>query len=239
MTGKFKPSDLVVSVTESNRKIKPEIENQIETVWQNMQKMAEEKGKICYNGISYRLNSLELKEDKVILDFGTFEYKVRDGLIAIPEYFDLPEEYWRKGCFTNASVKTSDEKYLMVELSGKSMNRFTVDLIGGIMDTTIGMSTGQDIFASLYNELQEEAGINQEDIKESYLQTIYIAQRTNIGFYFELTLRVPSNDLLERFKKNNDPDIKSICVYEREEYLETLKKHTGLDKQLTATLLQI
>ena len=239
VSGKFKPNDLQVSISESNRKIDPIIEGKIEAVWEVKKKKADAEGKVCYNGISYRLNSIQEKDGKIFLDFGTFEYKVRDGLIAIPEYFNLPEEYWRKGCFSCASIRTSDDRYLMVELSGKSMNYNKVDLIGGVMETNIGMTTGDDIFTSFYNELEEEAGIKEDDIKESHLHTIYLASGTNVAFYFEITLNVSSEELLERFKKNKDADIKSICVLTKEEYINVLKNHSSLNKQFTAKILKI
>ena len=239
VSGKFNPKDLEVSLNDSTRKIDPNVESKIEEAWLNMKKKADESGKICYNGISYRLNSLYQNGDKLVLDFGTLEYKIRDGLIAIPEYFELPEEYYRKGCFTCASVKTSDDKYLMVELSGKSMNYSNIDLIGGVMETNVGMKNGDDIFESLYNELEEEAGINKGDIKESYLQTIYLAQGTNVALYFEITLNILSLEILERFKNNKDADIKSLCVFTRKEYLDALKNHKSLNKQLTSKILSI
>src|SRR5689334_21873928 len=95
--GKFKPEDIIVSVSESTRKIDPAIEGQLEAIWNAKIKKAEENGQICYNGISYRLNSIKEDAGKILINFGTLEYKVRDGLIAIPEYSNLPEEYYRKG----------------------------------------------------------------------------------------------------------------------------------------------
>ena len=209
--GKFRPADLVVSVSPSTRKIDSQIENQLDGIWEEKLKKAQEKGQNCYNGLSYRLNSIE-QQDKVILDFGILEYKVRDGLIAIPEYFNLPEEYYRKGCFTCSSIRTSDDKYLMAELSGKSMNPNKVDLIGGVMETNIPMTLGDDIFESLYAELFEEAGIEKSDISDCYLQTIYLAQGTNIAFYFETILNIDSTELLERFKKTK-MQILSLFAY--------------------------
>lgn len=88
VSGKFAPEDLLVSVGESNRKIDPAIEGQLENLWQAKKKQADKDGKNCYNGVSYRLNALEERKGKVAVDFGTFEYKVRDGLIAIPEYLE-------------------------------------------------------------------------------------------------------------------------------------------------------
>ena len=239
LTGKFEPRDLIVSISQSTRKIDPTIERQLESIWEERIKRAKENGQNCYNGNSYRLNSIQERDGKVMLDFGIIEYKIRDGLIAIPEYYNLPQEYWRKGCFSSASIKTSDDRYLMAELSGKSMNPNKVDLIGGVMETNIGMKTGDDIFQSLYNELEEEAGIEKKDIQESYLQTVYLASGTNVGLYFEIVLHVSSEELLERFKDNKDADIKSIRVYTRDEYLHELENHSSLNKQLTAKLLKI
>jgi hypothetical protein len=237
--GKFKPQDLIISVSESTRKIDPTIEAKLEPIWIAMLKRAEEKGQTCYNGISYRLNSIQETEDKILIDFGTIEYKVRDGLIAIPEYFDLPEEYFRKGCFSSASIRTSDNRYLMVELTGKSMNQNNIDMIGGIMETNVDMKTGADIFKSLYVELEEEAGITEADIQEAYLQTVYVEYRTNVAFYFEVILNIPSTEILKRFESNKDTDIKSLAVFTREEYITALQNHKSINKHLTAKLLKI
>ena len=238
-TGKYKPSDLQIVVSESTRKIQPQVENKLEAIWQAKVKKAEEKGQVCYNGISYRLNSLKEEGGQLILNLGTLEYKVRDSLTAIPEYFDLSEEYFRKGCFTSASIKTSDNLYLMAELTGKSMNPNSIDLIGGIMETDIDMEIGNDVFKSLYKELEEEAGITQKDINECYLQTIYLEYKTNVAFYFEVILNVTAEELVERFKNNKDGDIKSLRVFTREEYINVLNHHPRINKQFTAKLLQI
>lgn len=235
--GKLLPEDFVVSVNESTRKIDPSIEGQLDALWEAKKKKADENGQNCYNGISYRLNSIQERDGKVVVDFGTFEYKVRDGLIAIPEYFDLPEEYYRKGCFSTATVKTSDGLYLMAELSGKSMNENTVDLIGGIMETNIAFHSGKDIFRSFYDELEEEAGVKEGDIQECHLKAVYLEARTNVAFYFEVILNVSSDDLLKRFKENKDEDIHALCFYTQEKYLDALKHHRSPNKQFIAEKL--
>lgn len=239
MSGKYSPDDLWVSLSESTRKTHPDIEIKLEAIWEAKKKRAEENGQVCYNGISYRLNSVQEKDGKVILDLGTFEYKVRDGLIAIPEYFELPEAYHRKGCFSTSSVKTSDGLYIMVELSGKSMNENIIELIGGIMETNIQMTSGRDVFQSFYDELEEEAGVKEKDINESYLKAIYLEARTNVGFYFEVLLNVSSKDLKERFKENQDVDIQALRLFTRTEYIDILKNHRSSNKHFIATILSI
>ncbi len=238
-SGEFSPDDISISISPSNRIIDKKIEDEIEKVWTRMMMRAKEKGLNLYNGISYRLNSLEQKGNILKIDLSTFEYKIRDGLIAIPEYFNLPEEYWRKGCFTAATVKTSDWKYLMVELSGKSMNTNTIDLLGGVIEFPPEIKTGGDIFKSLYSELEEEAFVNRIDIEECFLKTIFLERRHNIGFYFEVILNISSKKLIERYTKSNmDVDIKSVKFFGRDEYLKTLCKHNP-NKQLIAKLVEI
>ncbi len=232
--GKFDPEDLLVSVSESNRKIAPAIEGQLDAFWEAKKKHADENGKVCYNGISYRLNAIEERDGKVVVDFGMFEYKVRDGLIAIPEYFELPEEYYRKGCFSTATVKTSDGYYLMAELSGKSMNENRTELIGGMMETNIAFQSGADIFKSFYDELEEEAGIKEKDIATCVLTAIFLEESTNVGFYFEVVTTISSNDLLERFQKNQDQDIRALQIHTRTEYKDMLNRHRDPSKKFIA-----
>ncbi len=238
-SGKFKPEDLIVSVSTSNRKIDPAIEEQIETIWEEKVKKAEKVGKVCYNGLSYRLNTIQERDGKIMIDFGTIEFKVRVGLSDIPKYFDLSEECYRKGCFTCASVRTSDGLYLMVELTGKSMNGNTIDLVGGIMETDTEMITGVDVFKSFNKELVEEVGVNEDDIDTIYLNNIFLEYRTNVGFYFEVTLKITYAELVTRFSNNEDIDIKSIRAFSKNEYLTALKNHQSPNKHFIADLCQI
>jgi hypothetical protein len=180
--GEYKPADLKVSVSESTRKIDPVVEGKLEAVWEAKKKKADESGKICYNGLSYRLNSLEKVGSGISVDFGIIEYKVRDGLIEIPEYFNLSEEFYRKGCYSMASVRTADDRYLMVELSGKSMNKNETDLLGGIMETKIEAKTGNDVFQAILEELEEEGCIHTADIAKIYLRSIFLGFNTNVCF---------------------------------------------------------
>ncbi|MES2223805.1 MAG: hypothetical protein V4469_02625 [Patescibacteria group bacterium] len=239
-SGKFSPQDLIVSVSESNRKIDSSIESQIDAVWEAKKKDADEKGQICYNGTSYRLNSLEAKENKIFLDFGTLEFKTRVSLLQIPEYFNLPPEYYKKGCTVDSTIKTADRRYLMVELSGKSLNHNVTDVLGGLIEKPLELSTGNDIFNALYIELEEEGSIHKSDVKEIYLKSIYLACQTDIHFYFEVELNLDIEELREKFdKENEDQDIESIKDFSREEYLDHLKNHKSKNKQLIAELLEI
>lgn len=237
--GNFKPQDLMTTVSKSSRKIDPTREKQLDILWREKEKHAKENGKLIYNGLSYRLNFLKTENDKLLLDFGIFDFKTRECLPETQGYYDTTNEYWRKGCHTLATVKTSDDKYLMVELSGKSINENLTDFLGGIMETEPAIKSGADIFGSLFKELEEEAFILETDIADSALKIVYINANTNVGFYFEISLKITSDQLQERFDNRvKEIDIKSLMVMSREEYIKVLENHNS-NKQFLATQIEI
>lgn len=222
--GIFHPGDLLVTVSESNRLIDSLVEDQIEELWKTKVKLAEQQGKTIYNGLSYRLNSLVIDGTKLKLDFGIFDFKTRECLVEAQGYENLTEEYFRKGCHSQGTIKTSDGKYLLVELSGKSLNFNKVDFIGGIMETKPELKTGEDVFQSFLLELEEEACIHSNDIQDIYLNMIYLNIHTNIGFYFEVVLNISSEVLAARFASDGkDQDIKSLKILSKQDYLATLR----------------
>ncbi len=240
VSGKFQSGDLNVSFSPSTRKINPDIEEKITQLWTTKKKKADEEGRVCFNGTTYRLNSLEIKGSNVILDFANLKYSVRSILPEIPEYYELHEDYFHRGCHCGATVKTLDNKYLAVELSGKSMNHNKYDLIGGIMEEPSKLENGDDVFDCMYIELEEEARILKSDISDFYLRGIARTAKTFVSFYFEVILKVSSEEILNRFhNEGKDQDIKSLKVMNKEEYLIFLANHPSKTKQTIAQILTI
>lgn len=238
--GEYFPDNLKVSLNDSTRVIDKEIEAKLESFWIEKKKRADENGQICYNGTSYRLNLIATEDNCINLNFGTLEYKVRSSFKDIINLSEIIEDLYPKGCYSGATVKTKDDNYLMVELSGKSMNPNKVDLLGGLMETNLKMENGEDIFNSLYMELEEEACLRKKDIKEKYLRSIYLDTYGNVGFYFEVSLDLSSEILLERFKsESKDVDIKNLKCLSKDEYIEVLKNHMSKDKNKILEFLSI
>ena len=201
-----------------------------------MLQQAQQEGRTIYNGISYRLNSFKQDGNRLAVELAPFEYKMRDGLVKVPGYFNLSEPYYRKGGYTAATVKTADDKYLMVKLSGKSMNMNTIDTLGGIFDAEPEAKTGMDVFRSLYKELSEEALITEQDIDECYLRALILERQTNIGFYFEVKLKVGAKEIISRQKIGTlDQEIASLLALTKAEYIATLQTQNE-NKQLIAKI---
>ena len=187
--GKLTPNDLNVFVNKSNRKISKAIEEKMEKIWKDKVKMAKENNKILYNGTLYRLNNINKLDNKIIIELGTLEFKTFLCINEIYEYFDLDKSHYKNSCHTLATVKTKDKKYIMVNLTGKSMNENSFDFIGGAMEVSSKINNGKKLFWSFYKELKEEAHIDKKDIVESFLKLIYLNHKTNVGFYFEIILK--------------------------------------------------
>lgn len=236
--GKFKPEDIKVSLSESNRLIDPRIESQIDSVWERERNQAEKLGKVCYNGTSYRLNSLKNTNQVLEIDFGLLEYKTSLALLKIPEYFDLSEDYYRKTCYTSASVQTYDGLFVMVKLSGKSMNPNKIDFLGGMLEKPLEIQNSHDIFKALKIELKEEACLVDSDMADFYLNSIFLNNKTTICFYFEVRLNISSTDLLARFKsENQDPDINDLIFLSKDEYIKTLENFNENKKFISRLML--
>ena len=221
--GKYSPDDILVSIARSNRKIDPEAESKIEAIWLEEKKRAEEAGKICYNGMQYRLNSIHADENKIEVELGNIDYKTVVALFKNPASENLAEEYQRKNCHVSVTARTTDGKCVMVELSGKSMNSNTVDFLGGMLERPLEIKAGQDIFQAAYSEMNEEAGIKQSDILEIYLRAVLMLVKSTVCFYFEAKISMPSNELQNRFEKSvRDQDIASLRFIDEKDYVEFL-----------------
>jgi hypothetical protein len=239
VSGKYLPEDLRIFTKESNRKIEPSVESKIQLIWEEKESKAKEEGKRLYNGTLYRLNKLENIDNKLHIELGTIEFKTFLCINEIPKYFELGEEYYKNSGHTLSTVKTKDNRYVMVNLLGKSMNENKFEFIGGAMETNIEINNGTNLFESFYAELEEEASIEQRDIKESYLKLIYQKHKTNIGFYFEVILNLTEKELKNKFNSNKkDQDIESLIFFTKDEYVKALENF-NVNKKFISTKVEI
>ncbi len=222
------PSDIKITVSPSNLELPEDIEEQIENIWAVKQKEVTEKGLNFYNGTSYRLNDWKYDDGILYIDFSIFDYKHRYGLMTLTKNGQLDESKYRhNGCYVGGTVKTSDGKYLMVELSGKSTNTNKYDVLGGILETDVSCDSGEYIFNVMRNELLEEADIEAGEITKMTLEMFFVALTGHIGFYMDVELSITAEELQERAKSNKDIDIESLLLFSKEEYITTLRKSSA------------
>jgi hypothetical protein len=205
--------------------------------WQRKLILSKDKKKSLWNGLSHRLENIEKIDNGVELEFSLMEYKIRDGMLAIPKYWKRSIDQWRRGVFMGATVVTSDDKYLYLELSGESFNNNRYEIIGGILEPEKPIITSEDIFNEMLVELSEEALVPKDSVDNITLDLIYYAHKTNVGLYFTITLIDDLKTIQNRFF-NGDPDVevKSLCWCNATQWSNILKDMSS-DKKFIAEQL--
>ena len=232
------PEAMHVTVSKSNLTLTSAIEKRIEEIWQEKLIESKERGNQIFNGESYRVNFWSFKQSTLNLDLSIYDYKHRLGLITMIGSGEISAaKYPHNGCFVGATVLTADGYYVMVKLSGKSMNKNTIEMLGGMVETETSFSSQDFLFTVLYQELQEEADIKKADILDCHLQAMFTGGTSHFGFYFVVSLGISSTELQNRFANNQDIDIESLVFLDKDTYLETLRGMSE-NKRLIASLVK-
>lgn len=127
----------------------------------------------------------------------------------------------------------------MVKQSGKSaLNVNVYDVLGGMAETDVPCIDGNYFHYVLYKELQEEGGIERNDVNSCVLNMVFAGTHGHYGFYFDVELKKTAYELLERHQDNTDIDIESLHTYTYDQYLNGLENHFSPNKKLFAKYLK-
>lgn len=158
------------------------------------------------------------------LEFAPIEFKVIAALLKLSKTFRTDIEYRHRACACGAVLQTKDDKYLMVELSGKSMNPNKYDYVGGNVEFPHPLSNGDDLFQHLYREAKEEINVDPADFSELSLKAVIQSKGGYVIFHFQGTLNLTSDKVTEKFKAVKDPDISRVIFFDRDEYIRFLSE---------------
>jgi hypothetical protein len=179
--GQFDPDDIEVSNSDtSNLEISPEMAGRIDELWDAMLHKAEAQGKRIWNGTTARVDDLEVISDrKLKITFAPLDFKTRECMRQLPGFWEWPEHRWRKGGVVMAFVRTSDNYYVFVALSGKSLNERAYEMLGGVVGDTFVIRSGHDLYEVIYQEVEEQAAIQREHITSCILRLVFYTPGTH------------------------------------------------------------
>jgi hypothetical protein len=233
--GTFLPGDIDVTYNDvSNRATTPEIERAIDEHWEVFFREAKAAGKSIWNGVTYRVNDLKVADDgKLNVEFAPIDFKTRESVLSIPNYYELPERFWRKGATVGSFVKTVDNFYVFVALSGRSVSMANpnkkVSLIGGVLDEDVPVRASKDIYETMYKEFEEESAVPRDRVKRCILDSVYLSPSTNIGFHFIIDLFETKEEVEARFKaESQDDDIAGLLFVAEADMPAQLRKMGGM-----------
>jgi len=233
------PENISITLSHACVPLDQHTEQRITEVWTEKIIESKQRGKEIFNGTSYRVIKWSFNEGHLSLELGVFDYKHLLGIISLIKAGELAATTdIQGGCFVGATVCTADNQYVLVQLSGKSMNDNTYDMLGGIAETDVPLSTdGSYLFATLYKELEEEAGITQSDISDCQLRLFFAGTSAHYGFHFSVTISLTEKQLTKRFRSNADEDIAALCFFDKPAYIKKIESLSP-NKKLFVELLK-
>ncbi|EKE20983.1 MAG: hypothetical protein ACD_7C00397G0001 [uncultured bacterium] len=226
--GKFYPKDIDVDFSKlSGRKIDFEIENKIDKKWKEHEKEKKQEGGMIWDSVTYRLENLKAKENKLNITLGEIKYSKRIGARWFLDKLEkLGDGYYPKGIYLAAIVKTKDEYYVMGDLSGKTLVLSDVSLVGGVLSKDEGIiEKSDDIFGALQREVKEELNIDKENLEDIYLKAVILTERLAIGFIFCASLNMDMESVQGNFIANDE--FVAVKGYEKKEIKDILKSMGG------------
>ncbi|HBI17663.1 MAG: hypothetical protein UR60_C0006G0034 [Candidatus Moranbacteria bacterium GW2011_GWF2_34_56] len=226
--GKFYPKDINVDFSNSsNRKIDFEIENKIDKKWKEYEGEKKQEGGMIWDAVTYRLEDLKVRENKLNITLGEIKYSKRIGARWFLDKLEkLGEKYYPRGVYLASIVKTKDECYVMGDLSGKTLVLSDVSLVGGVLSKDEGIiEKSDDIFKALQREIKEELNINKENLEDIYLKAVILTERLAIGFIFCVNLNMNMENVQSNFIVNDE--FVAVKGYGKKEIKDILKSMSG------------
>lgn len=182
-------------------------------------KNAARKGIKAWDSQIYRLENFRVDRDKLFLNFSLIPYSVRVGIKAHRDEMEkFGQDYLSKALYVSAIIETSDGKYLIGKLSGKTLNEKSIDFIGGVLShDEIEIRSSDDLWQVMFTELDEEANIKKDDVESSSLVGGATSWYSNVALIFYVKLKIDSETVKRKFADRSDDELSDLLCVERPE----------------------
>lgn len=230
--GDWSPETVITDEINSTRVIDNDFERMLISSWENTLKVAKEKNQKIWDSIIYRFESSEISLQKLYLYLSIIPFSIRLEINKHTEKIkQLGQQYSPKGMFSSCFVKTSDGHMVFVEKSNVYVTQKKYALVGGVFSKSeLIINSGNDLFESVRREVVEELGVDKEHIIENILKMGYLTENWNVCFLFSVQLSLTKKELLERFKKYSDDEVKDLIFFTNENIKDSLNLFEPKDK---------
>lgn len=222
--GPFQISDIEVKINNSsNRKIHPEFENNIDSIWSAKLQEANQNITNLWDSNIYRLNSFSQNQKKLILELNLISFKTIIGLKTqiLRSKPKISQDYWPKGLFVSAIIKTSDNRYIFAKTKSSVIKNGQPDIIGGVLSKEETLITdSRNITSHLLKELHEEINIKPNTINNLKLEGGIVSAWGNIGLIFSLGLTLNTQQVKTNFDQTNDGELEDIIIIEENKFYQ-------------------
>ena len=215
--GSFLPQNIeIVLSPKSKRQTTGDIEEIIAEAWLEIETKAKNENQMLWNGEGLRLDNLKQENDKLILYTSPSDFKTHTCLGRnINKIEKLGMAYFSAGLIIGGFVETSDNYFIFIDRSTKSISRSRIDFIGGIMDK-VNAGNGLDLLSHSYQEIEEEINITQSQIESNTILGLVLCNSGNVIIVTSTKLKIKYEEVMEYFSHKHDEEVQDLVKVEKE-----------------------
>lgn len=178
-------------VSELVNKISDDTQKQIDNLWKIELDKARCEGKILFDSSVWSFHDALQKDDKLILQLGKVPYSVRHIAKENPQIATKIGK--QKATFTHIFLKLNDGNYVFLQRSNHFATDLKVSFVGG------SFTAGQSLIDHVSEEMQEEVGLEYEQLEKTKILGIYENEFGNCGIVIYAELSMDKENLNEHF----------------------------------------
>jgi len=223
--GPFLPENIsLITNPVSQRQTNPEIEEVISKTWHELETNVKAKNQLLWNGESLRLDDLKEEHGKLELYTSPTDYKTRTCLERnVQEVKNLGLPYLSAGLAIGGFVETLDGFYVFNQRSVKSVEKFRIDFIGGVMDN-MEAKDGFDLLNHMYLEIQGELNLSKDFIQNISILGLVLSNFGNIIIATSVKLKISFDELSQIFEQKHDEEVQNLVKIDPKDLPEFIAK---------------
>jgi len=232
--GNFSKKNVTCKYNEvSSRKIDPVIEEKAKQIWQQKIQEAKEKGKKVWDQPVYRLERIQVNKNTCELEFSTIPFSIRSSIKEFTsDLIKKGKEYLPMAVYSSVFIETIDGNFVFGEKSDKYVANRKYSYIGGVFNRSGKYDDGTDLFNASSNEVKEELEVKDGDIEEFRLLGAFKSESCNVGFVFYCRLKLTEDEIMEKFKKRNELELKNLFFAKKEDLRNIGVNKIGKESEL-------
>ncbi len=212
--GLYTSEQLIINYnSEHHLSLTPEMQTELERIWQQKLLMAQEQNFSLFDGKLFRLMYAEQRDDHTLhVRLGNTDYKEYVATRTPAFVQQLTRDGVSNPLSVCSVIETLDGFILLEQRQGTDAHNGRFHVIGGFMEReTDDKGHAPDPFAAMNREMREETGIRTEDIREQYcLGLVYDTLLPHPELCFVTRLNIPLATASKR--KPEDNEVKALRV---------------------------
>lgn len=217
----------------------PEIQSQIDKLWEEKVKESEEKWSKLWDWNNYRLVDYKIDDWILLLEVWFVKYRnIWASSIIIDQINNLSKKNRWNGMFVAWLIKSKDNYYILGERSWRYLRKeWELEVLGWVLQPDdIIVNTVWDIYSCLLKELKEEGWIDKIHIIDK--KFLWIIRGTNLNFWliFFIELNLNKEQIIEKFNESNDLEMKNLVFVNESEIEEFLNNESIKDWEIVNNL---